>query len=191
MRKRTAGKGTSWKSTIEDDHSTELHQPDPVPHPAPHVLPTLPLESDSLEAIFTALAHHLESRQAGGSAVERLNRELLETRLEHARVVESLSRYGLSSGVRHSEYIWRQKQVFTELIDFIDYSESVDLADVNPEYLSLAGILDRIRSLQMLNPLLYEKSRLGISISPLFEFFCSLEMSSFSFKSPITRAALP
>jgi hypothetical protein len=77
----------------------------------------------------------LESGQTGGSAIERLNRELVETCLEHDQVFEALSGCKSSSGVCDSFKI---------------------------------RSLRRFRNLRVLNRILYKKSRLGISVSPLF-----------------------
>jgi hypothetical protein len=52
------------------------------------------------------------------------------------------------------------KQFFTELIDFIDHAESVDLADVNPEYLDLGRIVERL-------PEGYKKSRIRFTVSEM------------------------
>jgi hypothetical protein len=128
---------SGWKFTIENDNSIEFCHPHPIPHMMSHILPTPNLEPNSLETVLKTL-DDLKSSQTRGSAIDRLNQELVETHPEHDRFVGTLY-------VRHQRYFFAE---------FIDHSESIELTDINPKYLSLAGILDRI------------------SFLPLFEFFC-------------------
>jgi hypothetical protein len=191
MRKRASARGSAWTLAIEESPSLELPQQVTIAVPD---LPPLSVRSESpksLDALFTRLSEHLESSEAGGSAMAGLDREVLEARTEHGRVVEALERYASAFKGGVSPRVWMYKQFFTELIDFIDHAESVDLADVNPEYLDLGGILERLRDLRALDPEGYKKSRIGFTVSEIFEFFCRIEMSSFSFKSPIALIAVP
>jgi hypothetical protein len=92
----------------------------------------------------------------------------LKTRFEDVHILEALFSLETFSGCHNSEFLCQSKQFFTELIDFIDHSEMVDFSEVNPESLSLSEILDRIRSFQLFNSHLSEKSGLMLSISPSF-----------------------
>ena len=90
-------------------------------------------------------------------------------------------------GSEATSALWKIKQFFTELINFIDVStkRNVDLSTVKEEYLSLDSILTKIKSLYNIDPDLYKRCRFADVVLDLFEFFAILEIQEFDFSSNV------
>jgi hypothetical protein len=180
MKKRAAGRGSSWRLSIDDSEPEAPPLLPPPSRPAPRLAPP---PASPLESVLVQIQAHLESTQPGGSRLKQVIRELLEARDEYRRVLDSIGQYERSIGTGASAQLWSHKQFFAELLDFIDNCEYVELSEVKPEFLSLSHVLDRVRDFNRLDPRLYKKSGLAEAVAELFDFFCRLEMTSFSFKS--------
>jgi hypothetical protein len=191
MRPRASARGAAWTFAVPADAVDAAPRAPAAVAPPEIARPAPPAADAPLDALFAQLSDHLESSEAGGSAIARLDREALDARSEHGRVAEALDRYASAFKGGISARVWTHKQFFTELADLIDHAGSIDLADVNPEYRDVGAVVERLKDLRTLDPDGYKKARLGITASEIFEFFCGMEMSSFSFKSPMALISLP
>ncbi|KAH0789665.1 hypothetical protein GPJ56_006167 [Histomonas meleagridis] len=115
--------------------------------------------------------------------VVKLTKEIQDLKSQYQKILAQINEMEATLGPDATKGIWKQKQFFTELIDFVDHCYNVNPADVKEEYLSLENSLNRLRSLRNLDPELYKQIGFQEAANELFEFYAIFEISNFSFKS--------
>lgn len=119
------------------------------------------------------------------SELESIKHEYKKTKSQYQQIVNEIAKMESSITVSSSETVWLLKQYFTELIDFIDHYDQVDISEVKPEYTSLSYVLDRLRTLRRMDSTIYNRSGIPNAVGELFEFFATFQVSHFDLKGNI------
>lgn len=139
-----------------------------------------PLEED-ISSLFQQLIDEINKTKKKNN--KNLEKDLESSRNKYKSIITELNLLEESLGTGSSLLIWKHKQFFTELIDFIDHSDHIDLNDVNEEYLSLGNVLSKMKQIRLIDPKLYKDTDLGNKVLEIFEFYATIQTNEFSFLS--------
>lgn len=142
-----------------------------------------PAEENKLDKLLCQLNDKLNDSDCNDAV--KVENEINKVKGEYEKILSQINEMEKALGPESTKLIWKQKQFFTELIDFVDNSTKINFDEVRDEYLMLETGLERLKKLRILDQELYKKVGLGEAAVELFEFYANYEISKFSFKSKL------